>query len=138
MLRTGEVTGVRGNWLEVTFCRPTDCEHCQACAGSQKETRLTVQGQAAIGDLAVVEMPQAQVMKASAIAYAIPLAGLMLGLVAGLKLFPQAGEGGGAIGALVGLALAVAGVALTERIRRKNPAWQPQLREVIPQRSRRA
>ena len=132
MERTGEVTAVRGEWLEVTFCRPADCEHCHACAGGQKETRLTVRGSAKPGDLAVVEMPQARVMKASAIAYAIPLAGLLLGLVLGSALFPQSGEGAGAIGALVGLGLAVAGVALTEGIRRKNPAWQPQLREIIP------
>ena len=56
MERTGEVTAVRGGMLEITFCRPADCEKCNACHGGSKQTTLTLKGQAALGDLAVVDI----------------------------------------------------------------------------------
>ena len=83
MERIGEVTAVRGEFLEITFCRPSDCEKCQACHGGQKQTTLMVRGTANVGDSAVVDMPADMVMKASATAYLIPLAGLLIGLFAG-------------------------------------------------------
>ena len=79
MERIGEVTAVRGEFLEITFCRPADCEKCQACHGGQKQTTLMVRGTANVGDSAVVDMPADMVMKASATAYLIPLAGLLVG-----------------------------------------------------------
>ena len=46
MERIGEVTAVRGEYLEITFCRPSDCEKCQACQGGQKVTKLHLKGKA--------------------------------------------------------------------------------------------
>ena len=40
MDRTGEVKAVRGEWLEIEFCRPADCEKCNACHGGQKVMSL--------------------------------------------------------------------------------------------------
>lgn len=132
MERTGEVTAVRGEWLEVTFCRPADCEKCNACRGGQKQATLMVRGQASVGDIAVVEMPTKTVMHASLLAYALPLIGLMAGLFAGAALFPSAQETAGALGGLIGLAITAGYVVLTERKRRANPQWQPILTDVIP------
>lgn len=134
MERTGEVTAVRGEYLEITFCRPTDCEKCNACHGGQKQTTLMVRGQGSIGDIAVVEMPMKTVMHASLLAYALPLIGLMAGMFLGAALFPAIQEIAGAVGGLIGLGITVVYVVLTERKRRSNPQWQPTLTDIIPKR----
>lgn len=131
MERIGEVTAVHGEWLEITFCRPSDCEKCQACHGGQKQTKLMVKGSAKVGDGAIVDMPANMVMRASATAYLIPLAGLMGGLFIGAALFPQAQDVAGLIGAVIGLGAAMCIVKCTEKFRRNKPEWQPQLKEII-------
>ena len=132
MIRTGEVTAVKGDFIEVTFCRPADCEKCHACHGGQKQTTLTLRGAASVGDQAVVEMPTRTILSASAIAYAMPLAGLMLGLVGGTLLFPQSKDVAGLAGGVAGLIVAAAITRLTERFRRGKAKWQPTLKEIIP------
>lgn len=132
MERTGEVTAVKGDWLEVTFCRPTDCEKCNACGMTQKKASMMVRGRAQLGDTAVVSMPTGTVMRASLLAYVLPLAGLLIGLFGGMALFPQAGDMAALAGAAVGLAIPLTGVLVTEKRRRADPQWQPTLIEVIP------
>lgn len=131
MERTGEVTALFEEYIEVTFCRPADCEKCQACRGGEKTTKLVVRGKANLGDLAVVEMPTSRVMLASGLAYGVPLAGLFIGLFAGSALAADQNIGA-AVGAVAGLGLAMLAVKGTERFRRGNPAWQPKLIDVIP------
>ena len=132
MERTGEVTAVKGEWLEVTFCRPADCEKCNACGMGQKKASMMVRGKANLGDQAVVSMPSSTVMQASLLAYVLPLLGLLIGLFAGTALFPQAQNAAGLIGGLIGLAIPLAFVVLTEKRRRQSDRWQPTLVEVIP------
>lgn len=132
MERTGEVKEINGAWLTVEFCRPKDCEKCNACHGGQKVMTARVRGQAEIGDRVVVSLPAATVTRASAIVYAVPLAGLLLGMALGNALLPLADSLGALIGGAAGIGLAAAGVALTERTRRDDPRWQPQLVRVLP------
>lgn len=134
MERTGEVTAVRGEWLEVTFCRPADCEKCNACGIGQKQATMMVRGKANLGDQAVVSMPTATVMHASLLAYVLPLIGLLVGLFAGMSLFPQAENAAALTGGLIGLAIPLVCVVLTEKRRRQSSRWQPTLVEVIPPR----
>lgn len=134
MERTGEVTSVQGEWLEITFCRPGDCEKCHACMGGQKTAALRVKGEARVGDHAVVSMPEATVTKASAIAYLLPLAALMIGMFIGDALSAGSSSVGAIIGGVIGIAVALLIVLLTEGIRRRSPKWQPQLVRVIPAR----
>mgnify|MGYP000889669680 CR=1 FL=1 len=79
MERTGTITAVSGDTLEVTFCRPGDCEKCHACIGGEKKHVLLVKGEGHVGDVAVVSLPEQTVVKASALAYLLPLAGLFIG-----------------------------------------------------------
>ena len=105
MDRLGEVTRVDGKWLEITFCRPSDCDKCHACMGGNKTTTLRLEGKANVGDKALVSMPDSTITQASLIAYGIPLAGLLIGVFAGEAIGPAENSLGALIGAGVGLAL---------------------------------
>lgn len=132
MDRLGEVTRVDGKWLEITFCRPSDCDKCHACMGGNKTTTLRLEGKANVGDKALVSMPDSTITQASLIAYGIPLAGLLIGVFAGEAIGPAENSLGALIGAGVGLALPLIILMATERSRRKNPKWSPQLKRIIP------
>lgn len=132
MERTGEVKAVDGEWLEIEFCRPADCEKCNACHGGNKVMSLRIKGKADVGDKAVVYLPPSAVTKASLIAYAIPAAGLLLGILLGDKLYPTDNNLGGVIGGLIGMTVPALILLLTERFRKNNPRWTPQLVRVIP------
>ena len=132
MDRLGEVTRVDGKWLEITFCRPSDCDKCHACMGGNKTTTLRLEGKANVGDKALVSMPDSTITQASLIAYCIPLAGLLIGVFAGEAIGPAENSLGALIGAGVGLALPLIILMVTERSRRKNPKWSPQLKRIIP------
>ena len=132
MERLGEVTRVDGKWLEVTFCRPSDCDKCHACMGGNQTTTLRLQGQAKVGDKALVSMPDSTITQASLIAYGLPLAGLLIGMFAGDTLIPAENSLGAVIGAAVGLAIPLISLIVTERSRRNNPKWSPQLKRIIP------
>lgn len=131
MERLGEVTRVDGKWLEITFCRPSDCEKCHACMGGDKMTTLRLEGKANVGDKALVELPASTVTQASVIAYGLPLAGLMIGMFAGEQLIPLENSLGALIGAAVGLILPLTYLLLSERKRRTNPKWTPQIKRII-------
>lgn len=134
MERIGEITAMDGNVAEVTFCREKDCGECHACDGGQKRTvlHLPLNGMtASVGDLACVELPTGTVVKASLLAYALPIAGLLGGMGLGALLAP----GNQAITALcgfVGLALTAGIVFMGEKRRRHSAAWQPVLIRVLP------
>lgn len=131
MERLGEVTKVEGKWLEITFCRPSDCDKCHACMGGSKTMTLRLQGEADVGDKALVELPASTVTQASLIAYGIPLAGMLLGMFAGDRLIPLENSLGALIGAAVGLVVPLACLFVTEKKRRSNPKWTPQLKRII-------
>lgn len=132
MERTGEVKAVEGEWLEIEFCRPADCEKCNACHGGNKVMNLRIRGKAKVGDKAVVYLPPSAVTQASLIAYAIPAAGLLLGILLGDKLFPTENSLGGAIGGVLGVSIPALILWLTERRRSSDPRFTPQLVRVIP------
>ena len=87
MERLGEVTKVDGKWLEITFCRPSDCDKCHACIGGSKTAVLRLEGKAHVGDKALVEMPDSVVTQASLLAYMPPLFGLLANHI-GVYLLP--------------------------------------------------
>ncbi len=125
MLRNGRVVGKEGERLSVCFERPEMCAKCGACMGRSHQTLVTVAGDAEIGDTVDVEMADAQVVKASAAAYLVPLVGLLGGLLlASLctknELFIAAA---GALG--LGLSWVVQ-TAIDRSLRRKQ-SWQPRL-----------
>ena len=132
MERLGEVTAVDGQWLEITFCRPSDCDKCHACMGGNKTTTLRLKGTANVGDQALVSIPASTITQASLLAYALPLGGLLVGMMAGEALLPLENSLGTLLGAVVGLGVPLTYLVLSEKKRRSNPKWTPQLVRVIP------
>lgn len=131
MERLGEVTAVDGKWLEITFCRPSDCEKCHACMGGEKTMTLRLEGKAKVGDRALVEMPASTITQGALLAYALPLAGMLIGMLTGDALLPLEGALGAIIGAAVGLALPLIYLLATEKKRRNDPKWTPQLKRIL-------
>ena len=131
MERLGEVTKVDGKWLEITFCRPSDCEKCHACMGGDKMTTLRLEGTANVGDKALVELPDSTITQASLLAYGLPLIGLIAGMLLGDKLIPLENSLDALIGAVIGLALPLAWLLMSEKKRRTNPRWTPQIKRII-------
>ena len=89
MLRTGRVVNAKDGILEVCFERPEMCAHCGGCAGQPRESLVKIPGDAPVGRRIDVDMPEGQVLKASALAYVIPLVMLLLGLWIGSLLFEK-------------------------------------------------
>ena len=119
-----------GEWIEVTFCHPEECEHCHGCDGGHKASVLTLRGEGRVGDGAVVDLPDETLVKASLLGYLIPIAGLLLGMAIGRLVFSS--DIIAAIGGAIGLAIPAGYVALTEKKRRNDPKWQPVLVKVLP------
>ena len=126
MLRTGRVVSAKNGELEVCFQRPEACAHCTAaCGGQAHETLVTIPGDAPVGRWIDVDMPEGQVLKASALAYVLPLILLLLGLWIGSLIFAQE-----ALWAVTGIACMLLSWfvlrLLDRRMRRRGP-WQPKI-----------
>lgn len=135
MTRTGEVIKTRSGMVKVAFCRPDACAKCGACEGGKKETVLWLQGNARIGDTAVVDMPDRIVVNASVIAYLLPLVLFMAGLFIG-SLIRSESEIAEIVCALAGVLIAAVIIALTEKKRKKDPKWTPVIIDIIPGKER--
>ena len=72
MIRSGQVIGKDGKGLLVCFERLAACQGCKACGREGKQTSVLVHGEAEVGDIVSVEMPDAQVLKASLLVYLPP------------------------------------------------------------------
>ena len=89
MVNKGVVKEVLGEELVVVFERHEACGDCHACMhGSEDCAKHTIKikGKAEVGDIIEVEMDDSHVIAATAMAYMIPFAGLMLGLFGGWAL----------------------------------------------------
>lgn len=86
MTNKGVVTAVDGDRLTVVFERPEACGDCHNCMhGSEgcAQHTVVIRGKAAVGDTVEVELSDAHVLAASALAYLLPLAGFLLGFFGG-------------------------------------------------------
>lgn len=125
MVRTGFVKARKGDKLQVCFERPEHCAGCRGCSRGllPKRELLTVWGQADVGDTVEVEMHEAQALKATLLAYALPLCLLLLGLLAGSWLGLT--DGFMLLTALAGLAIGYLAVKGIENHLRRSERWRP-------------
>ena len=142
LIETGKVLAVESQCLWVETIRRSTCHSCSAQAGCgqgilnraglAKEHRLRVflngmkAEQFAVGQFVQLSIPENILLRASVVAYLLPL----LLFFVGASLTPELSGGGelysvigGALGLLLGLAL----VKLHAGRNRNNPDYQPQL-----------
>ena len=83
MIEYGTVQKVKGDHAKVVIRRHEMCANCQACEMATSNKMMTAQAknkaQAKVGDDVAVEMELASLMKASGIAYGVPLVGFFVG-----------------------------------------------------------
>ena len=84
MIRTGRVVAEKDGQIEVCFERPEACAKCGACGGGKHISQVKIPGSAPVGSMVAVDMPEGQVLKASAVAYVIPLLLLLAGIALGM------------------------------------------------------
>ena len=125
MLRTGKVVSASGGELEVCFERPEACAHCGACGGQKEETLVKIPGSVPVGRWIDVDMPEKQVLKASALAYVLPLLMLLGGLALGSVLFAQ--EALWAVTGIACMGLSWLLLRLLEKQLRRRDIWQPKI-----------
>ena len=125
MLRTGKVVAAIGGELEVCFERPEACAHCGACSGQKEKTLVKLPGSVPVGRWIEVDMPETQVLKASVLAYVLPLVMLLGGLALGSLLFSQ--EALWAVTGILCMGLAWLILRLIEKKMRRRNIWQPKV-----------
>ena len=71
MIRTGRVITIENNRPMVCFDRLDACEKCGACYNNKKQTLVRVLGQAEIGNIVDVALPDNRILTLSVIMYVI-------------------------------------------------------------------
>ena len=135
MIRTGEVIEISGSRASVVFDRPDACASCNGCPGRQCahveiDVDTATTGNIETGDLIDVEMPDQSVLKASAVAYLLPVIMLVAGLLAGNALYAPLGVSISkdlftALAALVSLTAGLLLVGSIDRKMRGMEQWKP-------------
>ena len=140
MTQNGIVVAVGGENATVEFLRSEACAKCGACRLGT-ETRVRVQmpnrAGASVGDEVVVELHSGRLLRASAVTYLVPLAGLLIGLLLGQlaarRVFPAFNADlAAAAGALLGTALGVLSIYLTENKRAAGGQYAPTMLKIAP------
>jgi positive regulator of sigma E activity len=113
----------------IRFERPDACKKCGACGTKAQTGTIDLKGECKVGDWVRVEYPEGRFLEATAIAYVVPLAGLLIGLGLGW-LLGNGGDPGMLIGALLGLGVSAGILYLVERRISGRPEWTPYIAEV--------
>ena len=127
----GIVVALSGDRATVHFVRGKMCEHCGACISvGEKEMETVVANSlnAKVGDRVMVSLAAKQVVRASLLAYAVPLAFLLVGVWLGSQISDIAALILGAVGC--GCAYLV--LRLLEKRRNLQAAFLPEMTKILP------
>ena len=134
MQEYGTVTEIKDRTMVVEFDRSSMCAKCGACEQAQKAMLMEVEriGNVGLGDRVQVELPEQTLLRAAGLAYGIPLALLLIGLVSGYYLPTMLGLPGNPDFYAVGLGLLLAATAflalrLTEKKRKTSGKYAPKV-----------
>ena len=113
----------------IRFSRPEACSKCGACGALSQTGTITLAADCKVGDWVRVELPEGRFLEATAFAYVLPLAGLLLGIGLGWLL------GGGAdgytvLGAVAGLGLSAVMLKVVDKRVSGKPEWTPHITAV--------
>ena len=131
MIRTGKVISCKNGNCDIEFVKLEACSKCGGCKLNNTPAQISIPGEFKVGEYVDVSLPDEQFLKATAAAYLIPLLGLVLGLVLGNYLPNYWGHLSSdittLIGGIAGLALSIFALGISERLRKKPAAWEPQI-----------
>ena len=126
----GIVTEINGKDAKVRFLRGSACAHCGACltVGSS-EMEITLQNTlgAKPGDRVKVDLSPKRMVQASLLAYAVPLALLIAGVLIGTQYADWAGLALGIGACGVGYLI----LRLVELRSRKRKSFQPRMERIL-------
>ena len=125
----GLVTWTDGENAKVRFLRSSQCAHCGACLTSgegEMEVELENTLGAKVGDQVRVALAPKRVVQASLLAYAVPLALLLLGVWAG----SQISDVYALIFGVAGCAIGYVTLRLVDRGRGKR-TFRPKIEEIL-------
>lgn len=114
---------------DIRFERPEACKKCGACGALSQTGSISLKADCKVGDWVRVEYPEGRFLEATAIAYVIPLVGLLAGIGLGW-LLGGGGDGGMLLGALGGLGIAVGVLYLVEKRVSGHAEWTPRVTAV--------
>lgn len=132
MRHTGTVVAADAETVTVRFERSAMCKHCGACleAGEREmEIRVPREKEAEVGDTVEVALEKKALLLATLLCYVLPLAGLLIGLLAG-SLFGEWVAFGMGLGVC---ALTLCALIPIERKAKKTTRYQPRLVSVSKQ-----
>lgn len=138
MIERGTVVAVRGDRIDVVLAGSAACVGCSACAATTKGELLLRDVRSdrgpAIGDEVEVVIPEGLKMKAALAVYIVPLAGLLLGYLAGFLLGKPMGVDPDVAGAVLGVlaaTAALAGTRIAEKAVLRGGRLSPHVRAII-------
>lgn len=117
----------------IAYVRPDACAKCGACGSLSQTGTIELKADCKVGDWVRVELPEGRFMQATAVAYVVPLLGLLAGLGLGW-LLGGGSDGASMLGAGLGLGLALAALRLNELRIKGKPEWTPRVTEVFAER----
>lgn len=134
MHETGLIVETKGSQAVVRIARNSACAKCGACqlGCHQDEMLLTIPNRlnGSAGDAVDLELSSNQVLKASAIAYLIPLTALIIGVFFGYRLAPRWGMDPELLGAGLGMLFTVGsffGIRWMEGLFKRGNQFSPQM-----------
>lgn len=135
MIKFGQVTAYepKTGMATIAYIRPDACAKCGACGFMNQTGTIELKADCAVGNWVKVVLPDNRFMTATALAYAVPLLGFLIGLFAGYMLSGRS-EGWAIAGSALGLGLCVVGLRLNERHIAGKPEWTPHVAEVYTDR----
>lgn len=110
MTATGRVVGAEPGRVEIEFATPVGCESCKGTCLWRRlpdTSRATFSTALSLtcGDSVSLSLPDRFLLEAAALVYGLPLAALLVGAALGAAV--TGSDGGGLVGAVVGVALAM-------------------------------
>ena len=127
----GTVVAIQGDTAVVRFQRGSMCAHCGACLAigeKEMETRVGNARGVKVGDRVAVTLSRKSLLTASALAYILPLVGLLIGLFAGYAI-------GGELGAiLLGIALCCLTYVLLHALNKRfteSRSFEPHMTKIV-------
>lgn len=143
MIEYGTVTKLynknKENKAQVVITRHEMCGDCKACDMRKSDKKMTAlasnRAHAKVGDHVAISMEMASLMKASSIAYGLPLIGFLIGVFAGYYAAPSFGLNQALTGFVAGIVLTAVAYLIIKILDKRgvfgHGKYEPTITEVL-------